>query len=99
MQDPVKKANRLKARAAIYLDCEYKRKMSKAAVEAQNRPEVKAAKSSRWKGVAMQDDQKIKIGRSVKEKLADPEVKERLRAAVKAAWAKRKAKGCLQAQA
>ena len=97
MKDPAKRQRRLDARASLYLSDDYRRKMSVAAFEAQNRPEVKAAKSAQMKGTTKSEEEKIRIGESVKRKLADPAVKEKLRAAVKAAWAKRKAAECLGA--
>ena len=95
MNDPEKKKQRLESMALVYKSECYRKKMSLIAFEVQNRPEVKAAKSLRTLGTRKTEEQKNKIGDSVKAKLAQPEVKEKLRAAVKAAWAKRKANQCL----
>lgn len=98
MNDPIKRQRILDARSLVYMDDDYKQKMSQVAFEVQNRPEVKAAKSQRMKGSVHSEEQKMKIGESVRKKLADPAVRAKLSAAVKAAWAKRKANECLGAQ-
>jgi hypothetical protein len=94
-KNPEKEKRRMEARALVFKQENSRKKMSLAALEAQNRPEVKAAKSKALSGRKKSQELKAKISESVKQKLAQPEIKEKLRAAVKAAWAKRKANQCL----